>query len=229
MKNYIITLSLCLFVGVATSQDLAYEIKGSYVRGIAKEKLAGAKTMSDIRTGYPSSWISNYLFTQITMTADGQSLKALGVNENLSIEQQQLLQKAEIGNEIKVVIEYSYINPVTKFPDVHKMEFIESVVPEVEAEFPGGDHQLREYVQQNAINKIPENLSKEMHPALVLFTISDKGKITNIRLSASSNNAEIDAILLHTISKMPAWKPAENGKGVFIPQEFEFRIGNPGC
>jgi len=229
MKTTISTLLLLCFVSIGFTQDLRFEVRGKYTRGVSKEKLMTPKTMSDIRPGYPSSMIEEYTSTEIAVITNGKISKATGVNETLSAEQQSLLQTADVGSEIEVNVGYIHQNPVTLIPDIRKMHFVITVVPEVQAEFPGGYQELNSYLKKNAVDKIPETFSKEMKMALIHFTVSDEGKITNADVIESSKDPEIDKLLLKAIRKMPDWKPAVNAEGKKVEQEFEFSLGNGGC
>ena len=229
MKNVTILFVLLLVTNIAFSQNLQFSVKGKYTRGISKEKLHSAQNMKDIRSGYPSGWVNEYVSTEIAVSTNGKIVKAYGQNETLSAEQQTLLQTADIGSEIHVEIGYVYLNPVTQFPDIREMKFVETVVPEIEAQYEGGYEELSGYILENAIHQIPEKLSKDLGRAIITFTVSETGQVHNVQLSETSKNPEIDLLLLRTISQMPAWKPAEDAKGNKIPQEFEFRAGNDGC
>jgi TonB family protein len=229
MKTTISILLLLCFVSFGHAQNLRYEVRGKYVRGVSKEKLMAPKTMSDIRPGYPSSMIEGYTSTEISVINHGKVTKATGANEILSEAQQRLLQTADVGNDIEVNIGYIYQNPVTQIPDVRQMHFVITVVPEVEAEYPGGREELSEYLQENAIDKIPETVSAEMPMVLIHFTVTEEGKIANARVAESSKDSDTDKLLLKAIRMMPDWKPAMNAEGKKVEQEFEFTVGNAGC
>ena len=231
MKNVIIIFAVLLCTVSGFSQVLDYQVKGKYTRGVSQEKLELARSMSDLRAGYPSSWINEYVSTEIAVKKDGRISIARGSNETLSAEQQNLLQTAEVGSDIEVNVGYIYQNPVTGFPDIRKMHFVETVVPEVEAQFPGGYEDLRTYVDKNAIDKIADRLSDDKMPfVLITFTVTEKGEISNAQIVQSSKDPEVDRVLLKAINRMPSWKPAENAVGIKIRQEFEFSLGsNDGC
>jgi len=229
MKTTISTLLLVCFVSISFAQDLRFAVRGKYTRGVSKEKLMSPKTMSDIRPGYPSSMIEEYTSTEIAVITHGQTSKAIGVNETLSAEQQSLLQTADVGSNIEVNVGYIHQNPVTLIPDIRQMHFVITVVPEVEAAYPGGREELNSYLKKNAIDKIPASFSKEMKMALIHFTVTEEGKVSNASVIESSKDPEIDKILLKAIRKMPTWKPAVNAEGKNVEQEFEFIVGNEGC
>lgn len=229
MKTTISTLFLLCILSISFAQDLRFEVRGKYTRGVSKEKLMTPKTMSDIRPGYPSSMIEEYTSTEIAVITHGQIKKATGVNETLSTEQQSLLQTADVGSNIEVNVGYIHQNAVTLFPEVRQMHFVITVVPEVEAEYPGGREELNSYLKKYAIDKIPETFSKEMKMALIHFTVTEEGKISNANVIESSKDPEIDKLLLKAIRKMPDWKPAVSAEGKKVGQESEFIVGNEGC
>ena len=229
MKYTITSLLLLLFVGISVSQDLNYRVRGKYESPVTKETLIGAKSISDFRPGYPSTWIHDYVSTEITVKGNGKFLKANGMNEKLTAEQQLYLSMADVGNVIVVDVRYNYENSITGNNDPRHMHFEMTVIPEVEAEYPGGSQQLTMYLEKNAIDKISARFPKEMTQVIIRFTITETGEIANAQVSSSSKDPLIDKLLLNAINKMPAWKPAENSKGIKISQEFEFSVGDIGC
>lgn len=229
MKTTITALILIFFIGNGVSQQLQYEVRGKHTRGVSKEKLDVAKTLIDIRPGYPSSMIDAYTSTEISVTSNGTVMKATGYNDTLSADQQTILQMADVGSEINVEVGYVHQNPVTLLPDIREMHFVLSIVPEVEATYPGGCQELSSYLKRNAIDKIPDGFSKENKVAVVSFIVTETGGISNVQVSQSSSDPEIDRLLLKAINRMPNWIPAENAEGVKVQQEFEFIVGNGGC
>ncbi|MEO5907295.1 MAG: hypothetical protein ABIQ11_11250, partial [Saprospiraceae bacterium] len=188
MKTTITTLLLLFSLHLGISQDVRYEIRGKYTRGVSKEKLSTAKTMIDIRPGYPSGMIEKYTSTEISVSVDGNVMQATGANETLSASQQSLLQVAEVGSDISVEIGYIHQNPVTLFPDIRQMHFVLTVVPEVEAVYPGGYNELISYIEKNAIEKISEKFAKDQNMALISFTVDEEGEISNARITQPSND-----------------------------------------
>ena len=81
MKNSVITLLLIHFVLFGFSQNIGYDVRGTYMRPIVKENLNEAKTVSDINPGYPSSWISHYISVEVLATCNGIVMKAVSAND----------------------------------------------------------------------------------------------------------------------------------------------------
>lgn len=229
MKTSIITLLLLLLFITGFSQDLSYEIRGTYSHPVKKEKLNGAKSMSDIIPGYPTSWITDYISTEISTTCNGKTTKAMGTNDILSTEQISILNTVDPGTDITIDITYKSKNAVTGQIEINRMHFSATVVPEIEAEYLGGYQEMTQYLKENAINKISQTNKKEFQPAVVRFTVNEKGEISNAQVSKTSGNQKIDRLLLDAINNMPKWRAAQNSKGINVKQEFEFSVGNVGC
>ena len=228
MKNFILFSILLAFICPVFSQNLNFEIRGTKGLSVTQAMLLEAKTMSDINPGYPSTWISEYISTEISTISDGRAMKAVGANDILSTDQVNLLRNAKLGENIIVDVDYKVANAV-KGMDTRHMHFELTVTPEVEAQFPGGYQNLSAFLEDNAIYKISEEHSKQMDPAIIKFTVTETGEVSNAQVFQSSRNAEVDKLLLEAINKMPRWIPAENSNGLKLKQEFEFVVGSGGC
>ena len=109
------------------------------------------------------------------------------------------------------------------------MNYSATVIPETEAEYPGGNQQMTQYLKENAIDKIPEISSKQIQQTLVEFTVNEKGETANAKIIKTSGDSETDKLLIEAINKMPKWSPAKDSKGRKVKQEFEFSVGSSGC
>lgn len=229
MKHTFTTALFLLSFTLSFSQNLFYQVRAVETRGVSKEKLDSAKTISDIRPGYSSAETDDYLFTTIAVTGNGKVMKASSSNGALNDEQQNLLHRADVGSEIIMDIGYVDLGRGVGIPDVRTTQLKSSVVPETEAEYPGGNQELTNYLEEKAIHKISSTLAKEMKGVIITFTVTEAGEITNAQISESSEDPEIDKILLDVINKMPRWDPAKNAEGMKVSQEFIFTVGNIGC
>lgn len=84
-------------------------------------------------------------------------------------------------------------------------------------EFPGGDPELRRYINQNA--KYPFSVLKDKieGKVLVRFVVDRFGYINNIRVVKSLDSI-LDKAAVYLVSKMPVWKPArQGGRAVSVP------------
>lgn len=222
-------LMLLFFAHPSISQDLSYEVRGMYVHPVTSENLVTAQTMSGIMPDYPSSWIMDYVSTTILLTSDGKVMQASGTNDVLSDEQKNLLPLAALGDDLSVVIDYKYRNSVTGNMDFRQLLYSATVVPDIEAAYPGGQDKLTYYLKENAISKIPATSVQQFLPAIVRFTVDEKGDIAKARIFQSSGNQKTDKLLLQVIKNMPKWEPASNSAGINVSQDFEFTVGVNGC
>ena len=215
-------------------QELRFKIHpayASYSSPVKKEKLTEARLLGDFIPGYPVNWISDYLSVEILATCNGKVMKALSTNDVLSAEQKNILITADLATDIVINANYKYKNSVTGHPDFRSMHYTTTLVPEIEAEFIGGNKKLINYFKENVINKISETTPKEFQKGKVLFTVNEKGAIVNAKIFMSSGDPKTDNLLIDAINKMPTWRPAENSKGKKVKQEFEFSINgiDEGC
>lgn len=105
-----------------------------------------------------------------------------------------------------------------------------AVVPDKEAEYPGGFEQLTADLADNVKSKIAQKgIAEKIQQAIVTFTINEKGQPVDAKIFRTSSDPLIDRLLLEGIHQMPGWKPAENATGAKIRQEFTIPLGLGGC
>ncbi len=229
MKSSISTL-LFLFIGLSVfSQEQAIRINcgimPTYKRSILKEKLSSAQTMSDLNSGYPSSWINHHLSAEIEATCNGKLIKALSPNDTLSAEQKNILAKADLGTDVLIKVKYNPRNSLYDATDVREIDFGYTVTPPVEAQYPEGEDVLKKYLTERTVDEIPKEVYRDLQNATVTFTINKHGQVTNAHITEPSNIENIDDLILKTICNMPDWTPAESSKGEKVEQEFKFSVG----
>ncbi|MBK8829255.1 MAG: energy transducer TonB [Saprospiraceae bacterium] len=229
MKGVLLIAWLVMVTFGAFSQDLAFEVKGAYARPVRAEKLEKATTMGDLIDGYPSSWITEYVSTGIQIVSDQKVNQALSFNEQLTPEQISLLKSARLGDEVVIDIKYKSRNFISKNLDERLLHYTATVIPEQEAEYPGGREPMKAYLQENAIRKIPNESFKELQQVIFLFTVDEHGQVINARITTTSSDPKTDTLLLEALNNMPKWKPAENRTGIKVTQDFELIVGNTGC
>ena len=232
MKNILLIISFILLSISANAQMLNFNVSGMYKKSLPNESIHQAKLLSDINPGYPKSWLSesDYISTEMKITRDGESFIAKGKNENLSPHQLQILGKAGLGDDVEITVKYNKENAATKERESRTMNYVMTVMPDVEAEYVGGVDSLREYIKSNAIDKIRDLNGKEVESAVVRFTVDEKGHIVHITMNESSSDERVDAILQNALNAMPHWKPAHTANGKKVQQDFELRVGSlVGC
>ncbi len=211
------------------SRNLNYEVKGSYIRSVKKGKLYDARYLNEISPGYPVNWIKNYVSTEIQVTSNGKKVTAKGNNAMLSPGQKNIITTADLGTDILIDVKYKYKNSATNITEDGRVYFSVTIIPEVEAQFPGGHTQLMKYLEVNAMKKIAEETPAEFQEGSLNFTVNEDGNIENVQMKKSTGNTDIDDFLIQTFYKMPKWKAAENSAGKKVKQDFEFNFGGGGC
>ncbi|MDX2174192.1 MAG: hypothetical protein SFY56_13910 [Bacteroidota bacterium] len=170
---------------------------------------------------------------EIIATCSGKTYTCASNFETLSSEQKNILNSSDLGSEIHINVTFKFKKQShTKSENFDKIingGLTVTVVPEKEAEFPGGSNKLTDYLMKNVITKIPEIVNpNKIIPAVAKFTVNEMGKIIDVKIEQTSKNLKVDHLLWDAIYKMPKWKPAENSKGEKVKEEFIIPLGG-GC
>jgi TonB family protein len=224
---------LILFFASTFSQSTE-DYYGWMVHGkIKKEMLAEAKDMFDVVPNYPKQYFGtmmDYVSVGISTVCDGKILNAVGPNEILTTEQKNNLIAADLGSDIIISIKFSYKDPAN---DVYGTggrvkefkPFMIMIVPETEAQFPGGNHNVVQYIKESILNRTADTTAaKKAMDAILNFTVDEEGKVMDVKLSRSSRDGKLDELILEAANKMPKWNPAQNAKGIKVKQAFSFPV-----
>lgn len=214
---------------IEKENELYYEVHGTYKRSVKKTQFNNAKLIRDVVSGYPSNWISSYVSVEIIGTCAGKVVKALGLNEKLTAEQIQILNSIDLASNLVINVKYMYNDFGRNKLENSEMHVEMTVVPEVEAEFIGGDKQLIDYLKHNSYSKLPTKKPNDFRGAIIKFTINEGGDVINARTTQKWGDIKTDQMLLDLIKNMPKWKPAINTNGVKVKQDFVFSVGAGGC
>lgn len=240
MKNFQNKLFALLFIvltvpSLGSSQgnlpgELRFEVSRiNPYASITKEALKAADRITDLSRHYKSTWVKEFISVEILTAQKGEVLKSVSENDILSQEQKDRMNMADAGTNITVKIKYIPENTL-QHNDPKEFDFTFTVDPEREAKYPGGLQELKKYLQEKAIDKIPGTSFKNYDLVAVKFTISEKGETINAHIFGSeyqtAKDEKIDKLLLEAIRNMPYWKPAEYANGVKVKQEFVLTVGN---
>lgn len=234
VKLLFVVLALLINCSISFAQSdmkpgLGFEVMGTYKKGIKKDDLSTAKTLADLKEGFPTSWIGSYKSVFVSAIKDG-SLTVLESNDEvLTSEQIHMIQNTEYWSDVTVNVTY-YPKSNMLLTDEKEINFTLTVLPENDATYPGGYDMMRSYLKSNTVDKISKAERESLKATKVKFTIDETGKITYAEISERSENDKIDKLLINAIYKMPKWTPATASNGTTLKQDFVFMIGNEiGC
>lgn len=229
MKKLVFGLLLSTTFLSGIAQELAYEVRGKYLRTVTKDVLEHSNLLSDIIAGYPVNWVKEYVSVDVLTEKDGKTEIAKGENQVLNTEQKSILNKADLESEVHMNVRYLSINSVTERKENNEMVVKMTVVPDIQAEFEGGYENLKKYLKDNLIDRIIENTPPEFQKGKVVFKIDPNGKLVDAEILEPSGDTNMDNFLLEVFRNMPNWKPAQNATGEKVKQRFEFSMGIGGC
>lgn len=230
MKNSFVTLLFLLLAFSGVAQVVGYDVfgietnpqKAPYL--LTLDTLNQAKTLNDINARYKSSWVASYLSVELSSTCGGVVKKAVGTDDKLTDQQLDILKMADFGCRIDVIVDYIPQNTLKDNPP-RKMNFALTVIPIIEAKYPGGYHHLKTYLKENILDKIDNATVEQVALARVRFYINEEGQASDPEIFLTSDHEQIDQLILQAIDNMPTWSPAKDANGKIISQGFEFTLG----
>jgi TonB family protein len=174
----------------------------------------------------------NIVSADISVICNGKTCSSQSSDYLLTADQRNILSSADLGTDIRVKIKFYYRNLSNNLNGniIKEGEYVVTVIPSIEAAFPGGFNQFEQYLNENVAKKIPAVcIAEKMRQAIVNFTVDENGRITDPQLSRSSSDPKIDRLLLDAIRNMPDWIPAKNYMGINVKEKFRIPLGNDGC
>jgi protein TonB len=194
------------------------------------------------RMGYPLGYyvypeggyeaVVDYDSVEISAQRNGKLLSASGASGQLTAEQKNILNTTDLGTDVRIKIKFNYKNETSNNngdKEIKEGGLVVTVVPEKEAEYPGGNKQLTDYMVQNIFNKFSGRDIQRVQNVVVNFVINEEGQVVDAKIVRFSTDPQIDKFILNIINKMPAWKPAENSKGIKVKEKFSIPLGGGGC
>lgn len=208
------------------SFDLSYEVNRVYPSlSHTKSALSEANTIADLNKYYKPEWVREFITIDISTSHNGEIMHAVSQNDTLTHEQKLNIKKADVNSEVLVYIKYIPENTLVD-NDAKELDFSFFIDPDQEAQFATGQQQLKRYIEDNAMSKVSEESFNIHHLTAVKFTISEEGQVVDAYVFESSEDEEVDAILLEAICNMPKWTPAEYKNGLTVKQDFVLTIGD---
>lgn len=222
----IINSPILSFAQTSSDFEISYDIHKIFPPfSITQEKLKNAETLVDLNRFYRPSWVKEYISVDITAIQNGIEKTIRGKHHTLTQAQKELMNTADVATTIAVSVMYMPDNTLTH-NDPKDFSFNFMVEPHQTAAFPGGQQQLAQYLKEQATDKISDDRFRQYHLSAVKFTVDEEGQIRDAHIVESSDNEQVDAILLETICNMPRWKPATYNNGLKVKQEFAFTAGD---
>ncbi len=240
MKNIFSCLALLFIAAIGYSQNglsLSVDTQlGVIIRNgdhafksITPLGIQNVKTLSDLKEGFPDSWIESYESVIIRLTSNGKLFSVQNKAHELSADQKVMLGKASYGDEISVSVTY-YSNNTSATKEPKTISFAYVVIPEYPASCDGGYEGMERYLTSKTLKDLSFAEQELIKNIEAKFTIDNTGAATNVSLTKSSNNERLDKMIKHALNSMPKWAPARSADGNNVSQDFMFSIDNMiGC
>jgi len=212
-----------------SKKDISYTIRRKAGKPVTIGILRSATELSDVIKGYPTNWIDEYVSTKVILSRNGMEQQASGRDQLLTKEQLALFNSVKTGEQVNIQVNYKMKNSVTGKLDKSYMSKALTVLPEVNAEFPGGYAPLITHLKNNSLEKVTASYGDKTPMISIGFTIDESGRPGEIKMINSSSDSKVDELLMNLIETMTSWTPAKDFDGKHVSQRFELIIGSEGC
>ena len=223
---------LISFLAICSSLSFAqngFNIAPTYRKAVTQSELQKAVVITDINSGFPSSWIMEYVSVELNSQCGGKEVIAVGEAIAFSAEQRALLKNTDIGAELSFKVSY-YADPAEiENRELKHIAFSYGVAPESMANYHGGIDMLDQYLVDRGLNDIAEKLDTQQKSYQASFTIDKTGAVINAVMNESTGLPDVDSAILDAIREMQKWQPALDVHGRTIAQDFVLNIGMVGC
>lgn len=216
----------------ATSTAIHYDLDSRFLLTVTKDQLRAAKTIHDIVPEHLVEEGVSYSSVSIrTVEREGGSeLVASGTDGVLNAEQRKFLWSLDYSDHFVI---HAWSRPSNGAAEATSRNYFTphvTIVPEQEAANSLGTEAMIAHVQHGTSAFAYLVDANTLRPGKVYFTVDKAGTVSGIRLSASSGYPLLDTRVLELMNTLPGtWKPATNGAGEAVDQEFVFSFGTVGC
>lgn len=233
LKVILSLLLTSLFSNAVYSQEIGFDLRDIYARGISQALLSEAETLVDINPGFPASFIKteDYHSVEIKTTCGAVEKTERGSANRLSEKQKEILSCADLGSTMTMIVNYNSKNVVTQEIELRTLNYALRVLPHRQANYTGGYDDLRAYMRAQVLDNISTDFAlQELGTGSVQFIVNGDGQVAEPEITASTGNMQLDLLILQAIEEMPQWEPALDSQGQGVEQEFEMLVGDMfGC
>ena len=211
------------------NENFTYDLSSRFWATISEKDLRNAKSVLDIVPEDATTWRKiEFETVQVTALREPFEITESGTEKELNSGQSKLLRSLGYGSDFYIRALGSEADPHTGNVEVYNYYF--SVVPEKQAEYPGGEEGLVEYIKESIKELVLKVDDKNLKNGRLNFTIDAEGSVSNISLESSCGYTNIDEAILNLMQNLPSkWDSAEDTQGKRIEQDLIFTFGMVGC
>ncbi|NND63574.1 MAG: hypothetical protein HKN48_10340 [Flavobacteriaceae bacterium] len=213
------------------SPDFFLEV-GPRLNTITKEELGKTTSFADFIAKEHAQSIVSYKTLDVILLDDTELTKTRvdGKGGNFSEEQLNFLKSFDYSTNILIWAEYTEKDQRTGLlQDNHWTPYL-TIVPETQAEYKDGHEALLNYLTENTAEVSFELDKDKLKPGRIYFTITQDGKISNVKVNATCGFDSIDKLMINLIRFTSGkWESAKNAEGEKVNQDLVISFGRMGC
>ena len=226
-------------IDLVASSSTVYELMPHFLKNVVLSASEREYLDNLIKTKYPQGdfvypySINSYPETDIQKILSIESFEIQDIATNeiysskselITADQKKLLNSINLGALSKITVHFKYLGE-TDNKKIINGDYYVSIIPTVEANFPGGHDKMAEFFNNNVINLMTNPRDKEIiWRSEVKFKIDENGNIKEVKLINTTSDLELDKLVIAATNRMPKWIPAKNSDGNNVEQEVVVRF-----
>lgn len=226
-------------IDLIASSSTVYELIPNFLKNVVLSAIEREYLDNLIKTKYPQGdfvypySINSYPESDLQkiLSIESFDIQNIATNEIFSSkselitsDQKKLLNSINLGLSVKITVHFKYLGE-TDNKKIINGDYYVSIIPTVEANFPGGHDKMAEFFNNNVINLMTNPRDKEIiWRSEVKFKIDENGNIKEVKLINTTSDLELDKLVIAATNKMPKWVPAKNSNGKNVEQEVVVRF-----
>ncbi len=208
-----------------------FDVDDRFLRTQSKTQILNAKSVRDVFPAEKTEGIASfYDVNVIRLSENMDETKIHGNDENFTADQIALLKGLDYSNNFYVTADYRVVNPETGTDYGERIVYFMTVVPETEANYPGGMEALNAFLEKGSKREIQTVEKEYLKPGRIYFEVGTDGLVDQVRLSNSCGYPEIDAHMQDLLRGLPKkFESAKDSEGHAVAQTLVFFYGMKGC
>lgn len=227
----LVILAIALHPQVGLAQEAStYDISCQVERvaphlTISKPELLAAESITDLTEYYKPEWVAEYIRVNIATSHNGKEIVHTAPDDKLTAAQKESFATMDNGGPVTVSVTYIPDNTLSiKEEATH--EFALLVDPDREAMFPGGNEKLKAYLDKYQLTEKASGVVAQYLLSAVSFTVDSRGNVVDVKMAQTTENEDLDKLLVDAACNMPQWTPATYADGTTTEQDFVLSLGD---
>ena len=192
---------------------------------VTRTALLKAETIADLNPHYKPEWVAEYLRVDIATSNNNSVHVESGPTGTLTARQKTQLANRDDGTPVTITVHYIPNNTLSQ-KEERTIDFTILVEPDYDATYAGGAQQLEAYLSSYNLKEKAKGKVAQYLLSGVAFTVAENGDIVDVKIAQTTEDQQLDELLLEVACNMPRWNPATYLSGKPVSQDLMLTLGD---